>query len=137
MINLQHLYVFSSYPNNIVIHSDLFYFQNMILLISAILLACCVSTNARYNDQFRAGANINNGVPSLSGSWTRTGSNWETSVHGSVSGNGNWGVGVSVGWRFKRGVGSVRVHILFTRLNMSSQYISYYNVIMLYCKQSY
>jgi hypothetical protein len=52
-----------------------------------------VRTNVRVN---------NNGAPSASGTWTRTGDNWETSVSGNVDANGNWGAGVSATWRFKR-----------------------------------
>ncbi|XP_060580473.1 uncharacterized protein LOC132737229 [Ruditapes philippinarum] len=85
--------------------------MRVILIVTVMLAVCCMSTNAWWSrrrgstarSEVRTNVRINNnGAPSGSGTWTRTGDNWETSVTGNVDANGNWGVGASATWRFKR-----------------------------------
>ena len=44
----------------------------------------------------------NTGVPSVSGSATYKGKNWEVTGSGSIDANKNWNVGVGATWRFKK-----------------------------------
>ncbi|XP_060566510.1 uncharacterized protein LOC132725407 [Ruditapes philippinarum] len=60
------------------------------------------SKTKRWDHSFNTKFGRENGVPYITGEYTLGHDNFETSIHGTVSGNGNWEVGASVEWRFKR-----------------------------------
>ncbi|XP_053397123.1 uncharacterized protein LOC123544859 [Mercenaria mercenaria] len=85
------------------------------IFISVMLLVCCLSTDAWWGRRSRrsrrtvnAGVRVNNGQPTLEGSWTHHGENWDGSVTGSVDRSGNWQVGASATWHLKKR--SVELH---------------------------
>ncbi|XP_045186872.1 uncharacterized protein LOC123544858 [Mercenaria mercenaria] len=85
------------------------------IFVSVMLLVCCLSTDALWGRRRRrssrtvnANVRVNNGQPTLEGSWTHQGDNWESSVTGSVDPSGNWNVGVGATWHFKKR--SVELH---------------------------